>query len=515
MPTPILGPVVAHAAWPSSAADLAEAAALTRPELRDSLAHNAFISESTWSALYPAKPLPPAKRAADLVSRPLSDDQAAWVASIETRSSVLELVMVTHQLDPAAQDRLASGKALSQTTACYLIDAEWATPAAKEAAARKAGGVALLRWFAHATIAQCPLDSATELIRTWNSWAGPELGASSLVRRLVERRIDLYPLIASREPTHPLFGAMLASRHFSDPALAKLAIGRIKGVGKVATRAVDAAVDTHRGAYADATLRERAQSAKRLLIKYEQLLGKLIANPAVSPEQASKAHKVAMVITRREVGINTAENAYLRRCAATLGTYDPMAGALTDPYEQLSDPLAIAYLVKDLSVGFDGFAHVALAHNPQLGHHAPVVAAQLGYGLSWNVTVPEAKAAVAAFSANYPHLADKVTYRAPRRRGQYSMPLCPQPAYLVGKLTEAGRTCPPWDNPVEVMPERYPLALSLINQLGHNTLCGIAHYVAKRLGTNATAWLTFFALADELAASDLDQLCDTAIALGS
>jgi hypothetical protein len=68
-------------------------------------------------------------------------------------------------------------------------------------------------------------------------------------------------------------------------------------------------------------------------------------------------------------------------------------------------------------------------------------------------------------------------------------------------------------NPVVTMPAHYPVALSLIGLVSREVRSGVALYVAKRLGTNAMAWVTFFALADELATSDLDTLCDTALAL--
>jgi hypothetical protein len=424
----------------------------------------------------------------------------------------MEQVLAHHLFDVAAQERLASGKGLSQSTARYLIDADWACDSAKERAARKVGGNALVRWLANSCPTQCSSEAGAELIRTWWDWAEGKKLPARLCRGLVDKRPDLHPAVIAMGPGHGLFELVLASRHFSSRALAEVAIAQIKAVGVRAWSSRDAASQWELHSYAKI---KQIRSAERALRRCEQYLGTLIENPAVDPELATMAHDAVASCTScaARSGANLAERAYLQRRNARAGEYDPMAGALSEPYEQISDEAVLAYLLERLAKCNDGFALAALARNPQLGKHTAAVAAKLRFGLGWDLSVAERAAVLGVFGTSYPEYADELAREMPTGPKGAELPAVPTPTYLAGDLSEHRSKRGGTFNPVACMPERYPLALSLIAELAKGPLNGVAHYVAKRLGKNATAWQTCFALADELASSDLDTLCDTALAL--
>lgn len=117
------------------------------------------------------------------------------------------------------------------------------------------------------------------------------------------------------------------------------------------------------------------------------------------------------------------------------------------------------------------------------------------------------------FCANYPEQSVDRSFGLPLPKTWTTTPDVPKPLYMLGNLGADRWPSTGRGHPVEVMPERYPVALNLTHALSAGVLCGIALYVAKRLGENTTAWQTFFALADELESSDLDTLCATALTL--
>jgi hypothetical protein len=505
--------VVEHVAWPDSVSAQAEQAALTRPELLDGLARNPFISEEAWFALYPAKLLPPAPRALCLVRRPLSAAQVAQVAANETRSSVLEEVLAHYEIDQAAQQRLACGKGLSQTTAQYLLEAVWVDDRVKELVARKASGVALLRWLANSTTEQCSTESGAALMRAWPEWTAGKKLPSSLCRGLVDKRPDLHPAVIACGPGHGLYDLVLASRYFTSEALAYVATAQLKARAGKAKIGLAAARRMYASSPMGANFHLSIRRTEALLRHCELQLADLIANPAVSPAQARHAKAAAASFSIRS-GANAAESAFCRRAKQHVGAYDLMGGALTTPYEQISDAKTLDYLLSRLALRNDGQALASLACNPYLGKRARDVAARLRFGLGRDLRAAQRREVMEQFCSLYPQFAEQVAGEIPLPGRKERQPgrVC-TPIYLTGELssTKALRHMP--SAPVLQMPQRYPLSLNLISTLGLEPLAGVAHYLAKRLGTNATAWQTCFALADELASSDLDTLCDTALAL--
>ena len=511
MPTPILGPVVAHAAWPESVIAQVEAACLSRSELHDALARNPFITEATWLALYTAKPLPSARRAEQLVCRPLSDVQAAWAASIETRSSVMECVLDCHQVDQSVLDRLARGQALSQSTAAHVARADWVNADTKEAVARKASGLALLRWFASAGSTQCDQAAGEELISTWDDWWDERLSLNGLVRLLGERRPELHEAAIARGPGFAMFRPVLTSRHLSKPKLAKSAIAQIRAQVAVA----DAVIAKPTSGPVTYPERVAANRAERQLNDLASDLIRLVDNPVVAPELATEAYEVFGAVSYN-VSCRAVEQAYRRRCSTTLGAHDPMDRAITTPYEQVSDPKELAYLVRSLhGSGPSDPRLLALAANPHLGAWACEIANRLRGGVVGSDAMPDWVTAVEVFGANYPEVPVGITRTSTSMSTRFAAMPRPTPTYLVADPKYGGKVTLAKDRPdsVETMPPRYPLSLRLIDQLSWNDLSGVAHYLAKRLGNSPAAWQALFGLADDLAANDLDTLCDTVCAL--
>jgi hypothetical protein len=422
----------------------------------------------------------------------------------------MQLLMTYHELDADGQERLASGKGLSQVTARRLIDAEWATDYAKERAARKAGGNALLRWLGNSDLAQCSTEDGSRLMSDWHSWATGKIIPLRLKRTLIDKRPDLHPAIIAGGPRHGLFALTLASRHFSDQALVEQAIAQIRAVAAHCKATCDVA--QRAGPVPNPTSAARVRTAERLMLKCERMTADLVANPAVSPELATAAVEMIATHTRRSLG-NVAKLALLQRCKPLSGGYDRMAGALVEPYDQISDEATIGYLLDGLKTYNDGLALADLARNPHLGKHAGALAKRLGSGLYWDLSAREAHEVIVTFEANWPGCRVERLFDPPiAHAGPETHPV-PIASYLVGDLSADRYRKPQRGNPVVTMPAHYPVALSLIGLVSREVRSGVALYVAKRLGTNAMAWVTFFALADELATSDLDTLCDTALAL--
>ena len=506
MPTPVFGSVVAQAAWPKEVAALAEAAALTRRELFDNLADNRFISNETWYALYTAKPLPPVERAVQLVNRPLSDEQVEWVCSVETRATVMRLILAYHEVSTVALSRLACGKGLSQVTARQLIEADWVTSTIKEQVARKAGGNALVRWLGSSDLAQCSTANGEAIISDTVLWGKSKVVSHQLMRILVDRRPDLYRSIIKVGMGHPLFRLVLGSRHLTDPKLAESATAQILNIAYQCV-AVNRSAKPDDGTNLEHMRRKDA--ARRLLRACERFTAELIANTAVAPALAKAAYEQFTTQTRR---FGRVADAYAARQQVHEGGYDPMAHAIVESYDSISDPVVLAYVV-DRMVTRRGLALADLARNPHLGKHAETVAMWLGRSLYWDLTPNEADGVLAVFQANYPEQEIELAYGRSRTTSWETTPEVPKALYVTGDLSSTRWMRTNEEPPAKVMPKRYPLALSLINALSAEAYCGIAAYIAKRLGQNATAWQTFFALADELASSDLDTLCDTALTL--
>jgi hypothetical protein len=498
--------VVEYSTWPPLAKACAERAALSRPELLDALARNPFISEETWFALYTAKPLPPAARASCLVRRPLSQAQIDWVTSVESRSTVFEDILKYYEINSTGQQRLASGKGLSQTTARCLIDADWVSDEVRETAARRAKGVALLRWLIRVPVEQCSTTEGAKLVLAFNSWIGKTI-PRRMAMELVDRRPDLIPAIIAYGPGHFLYGTALASRRFTSDALATVAIAGIANRAKAAKAKLIAAQ-----AGVESTDRGNVRRFDMLLVHYENQMANLIENPAVSPERAHQAKDAVAEFTVNTSG-NSAERAWYRRSKDQPGGYDAMSGALREPYETISDPTVLRYLLSKLALQNNGLALASLGVNPNLGKLADEVANRLRFGLGWDLSSTERSAVISRFCELYPHLGDQFLGGVVMpKQHDWPVPAAPDPMYV----TEVQRQGEPMIVPGHAsatMPKRYRLSLKLLGALPREAYCGVGAYVAHRLGDNATAWQTLFALADELQTGDLDTLIDTALAL--
>jgi hypothetical protein len=355
-------------------------------------------------------------------------------------------------------------------------------------------------------LAQCPTVDGEAIIADTTLWSKAKVVSHQLMRILVDRRPDLYRSIGKVGMGHPLFRLVLGSRHFTDPKLAKSSTAQILSVAQQCMSVTGSAKPE-----GDTNLAHmrRKDAARRLMRACEQYTADLIANPAVAPKQAVAAYEQFTKLTRR---YGRVADAYATRQQVHEGGYDAMAGAIVESYATISDPAMLNYVV-DLAGMSRGLALADLARNPHLGNHAEDVAARIGRCLYWDLTPSEADSVLETFQANYPEQDVDPAFGRSRTVSWETRPAAPKALYMTGDLCANRWSKTAGELAVDVMPARYPVALNLTHALSAEVHCGIAAYIAKRLGQNATAWQTFFALADELETSDLETLCETALTL--
>jgi hypothetical protein len=499
MTEPILGTLVAGAVWPDDVKEMAEAAILEVPALGDSLAHNFYISEQTWMALYPTSPLCSARRAKALTRGTLSDTQCAHVADHETRSSILEKVMWVFPLSVANQERIACGKGLSQKTAEILRCADWADSDCAARACKKAGDLVMLRWLVLADQAACSTEEAEELLSVWAA-ANPSrsrIGAlTGLMDELVERRPDLIPFGIQRGYSFSeLFRAVCASRHLGDAQM------QARIVTITALRLDKAFAEVSTGTYAFG----RCDNALSALIRNVRVGSSVLARAKrLIAKTEERGHKLSFCATSIEA---RARGSFSGHCV----------DAAFEEYTRPAELLALA----DEHFYSSSYTVLAVAKNPYLDEaRAEKTAMYLArLDSTRQVTAGEYKAAQDALFGAWPKLANLRVNRparsSVRTRRPAWVPLEAKPCWFAGDLMVNPTNM--YDSArqtVYVQPQRYPLSLALLSTIKREQhMAGVVAYISGRLGQQQGAWRAFFTLAPDLADSDLDSLIDSAIAL--
>jgi hypothetical protein len=490
----VLGTLVTYAQWPEEMAEMIESAILEVPALHGALAKNKNLCESTWFCLYPAKPLPAAKRAVFLVDRELSAGQLEYAAGCETRSSIFDILMERGGMSLANQTRLAAGKGLSVSTATKLMEAPGADPELVAKAAKRVGGRVLVTWLSRSSISECPTDEAWQLLADWGS--GDQCGTWKLHRAfevMCERRADLIGFAAY---------AGIEYYNLIEAACSSSQLGVSGQAGAVL------------GVIADGLAREWSNETPnhRARSMYDRTLAALVTNFCVGGDILEKARALY--------------NLYCSDDTAMYSTWHALDDRSEGPFantwvqgrvEDVNDRSMLGALVDEYYCD-NPFVTLALAKNPNLGDLSAIVARRLGdLACSSVVLAKEYEEACDAFFCAHPELVSmrrerKEEPRKPRvvvKRGEG------KPVWLNGDLGEPsnllryGRA-----RPVTVKPRRYPVSLGLVASMySADQICGVVTYLVGRLGTELGAWRAFFALSGDLAGSDLDTLIDAAMAL--
>jgi hypothetical protein len=434
----------------------AEEAALAHPALRECLPYNPGLTEKSWFALYPAKPLPKAPIAQALAGRRLSKAQVAHLLTAENRAGVFLSLLEYNELDRDEQVLLMGNrKGFNAQVARKLITMSWVAGDLVKPIALAAGGQVLLSYLANADVAEVPDGEAADLLRTFRQW-GPGTGESGgktglkqrsvMLQRLLGRRPGLLAAAVSAGQHESVVTAAAGNLHLRDPELQWTASG----------------------------LREKVTADVLEARRYALMA--LVNNPVCVPDVVE-----AVIAAARTFG-----QAQLLTSAMDRKTKHPEPVTVT--YDQVDDPEVLRWLVsrsRPSEYKPDGrpFDLAALAGNPHLTEFQvkDIADALSGEAFMRQLGNEIGRAARLAFTAAYPD-------NAPEWWAQDAKQYDDLESNDVDELSQY----PPW-----VMPQEQALQVNVKDLEHRYEPSSILVHACDRLGNDRGRWETFFTLLDE------------------
>jgi len=449
MPPTLITELLSSGAIPDSVLEAVESAALRVTGFKSALVESPALTVQTWQQIYSTKPLPAITLATALCARPLSRPQRELVITKEHRTGPLTTLIHHNQLDPDEQLALAGNKGFHAAQAISVSEKAWATPEAKQAYAIKFKGQVLLNWLAESTVAECTDQEAIALIEDFANWGPMD---------------DTAAAGAQRAPA-------LTRLFHRRPAV--LAAQSVTTVPPLATSAAGCRFFTDRTAQ-DQIANLGGGSAS--VNQYLYALLALIANPVVDPEVVKqlKARLTESRFTDNPIACDTLSLAIRNRT----NKHNFM---VTEPYQVVSDPATLEWLVRRAKVSLDGrtraFDLLALAQNPNLSDdQVRAVATSLeAYRTIRDLSDNERQCGHHSLRNGYPHLASELyPTREPSHQASHQGTLSHRPT-------------------TSVDPSKYMISSSPTE----DAIKALAEYAAAKLGSDTNAWMVLFSLSED------------------
>lgn len=344
------------------------------------LSANPFLDEETWTALYPAKPVPPVEVASNLCRRRLNAAQRAHVLAVEKRSAPLVTFLRFNVLAADEQRALAERRKISPALFETFVTQRWADPNLVRPLVFACKGQPMLDWVATAPPGALGDDELMNLLVDFSSW-GPTTDSAATGAR---RNSALRRLFHTRPVALEVLEADTVDENLLTPAAGCRFL-------------------TADGARYIAGLRGEPLTHQLVSSRSFALLA-LVNNPTVDDEVLN-----ALDEHFRGTGGQLA----FTICNAVARRRERNHRAVSPRYEEIDDPEILRRLVfRALPASYDGeraryksFDALALARNPHLGAYAARIGEWLRMDHSparTDVRVEERLAAAEVFAANYP-----------------------------------------------------------------------------------------------------------------